>query len=135
VGADNGATGSAEVFDLDALARDDSPESFAFTVEGRTFYLANPGDLDWHYQSKIAEGDPAVLLGALLGDDQFAEFDQFDLPGWKLDKLLKAWGTHVGIDVGELEASPTSSATTGTPSRPTSARTTAPASRTSRRGG
>jgi hypothetical protein len=134
MGADNGASDHDEVFDLDALERDDTPEPFAFTIGGRIFYLAAPSDVDWHGQTAFNGGDPTEVMPLLLGD-QFADFDQFAIPGWKLDKLIVAWGRHNGITIPESPASSTSSRATGKPSRPTSAATTASGSRTSRRAG
>jgi hypothetical protein len=131
----NGATEPGEFFDLDALERDSTiPEPFRFQAGGHSFTMAPLADLDWHIQKALAEGDAAVMMAELLGD-QFPAFDELDMPSWKLDKLVEAWGRHNGIDVPESGASSASSRNTGQRSRPTSARTTASGSRTSRRGG
>jgi hypothetical protein len=129
----NGAAEPAEVFDLDALERDTTPVPFRFTAGGQTFDLAGPSDLDWHALPTFQEGRVDQVLPHLLGD-QFDAFDQLDIPGWKLDQLLTAWGRHNGIDLGESQASSTSSAGTVRPSRRTSGGSTASGSRTSRRG-
>jgi hypothetical protein len=130
-----GATnGERDALDLDALERDETAEPFEFTVAGQTFSLIAPGDIDWHYAQALEDGSPEMLLQALLGD-QYDAFTAIPLPGWKVNKLLMAWGTHNGVDLGEFSASSGSSVTTVAQSRPTSVATTASGSRTSPRGG
>ncbi len=129
---DNGT--KRDALDLDALERDETAEPFVFTVAGQTFSLVHPGDIDWHYTEALESGSPAVLLQAILGD-QYEDFAKVEVPAWKLNKLLEAWGKHNGVDLGESVASSGSSATTAALSRPTSVATTVSGSRTSPRDG
>jgi|GEM_PF-1974608 len=130
----NGATKpSTEMLDLDALERDQSVEPLSFRLGGQVFTMAHPSDLDWHHQTTFDGGDLGAIMPLLLGD-QYEAFAKHDLPGWKLDALMIAWGKHVGIDMGELEASSAFSVPTVKPSRRTSGGTTKSGSRTSRRG-
>jgi hypothetical protein len=122
MGAGNGVR---DVFDLDALERDDTAEPFVFTVAGQTFTFAHPGDVDWRYTEALEQGSPVALCKALLGEEDYARFADLPIPAWKLNKLVAAWGRHNGIELGESGASSGSSAITAAPSRPTSAATTA----------
>jgi hypothetical protein len=133
VGADNGA--SAPPFDLRALAHDETHVPFRFIADdGNEFTLPEPGDLDIGIVSTLDGSQPVELFRFLLGD-QWDAFAASGTPMRKLNPLLKAWGEHSGIDLGESSASPPSSKPTARRSRPTSRTTTSAGSRISRRGG
>jgi hypothetical protein len=128
MGADNGAR---DVFDLDALERDERAEPFEFTVAGQTFTFAHPGDVDWRFTEALEQGSPVTLCKALMGEEQYAEFAKIALPAWKMNRLIEAWGKHNGIELGESAASSGSSVTTAARSRPTSVVSTVSGSLTS----
>jgi hypothetical protein len=129
------ANGARDVFDLDALERDDTAEPFRFTVAGQTFVFSAPGDVDWRFTEALERGSAVALVEALLGEEEYAAFHEIPLPAWKLNKLVEEWGRHNGVELGESAASSASSVTTAARSRPTSGATTASGSRTSQPAG
>lgn len=93
--------------DLDALKREGQPsEPFTFTLGGRAWACIDPEDLDWKVLLDIDENDPRDVLSAVLGDD-YAEFVTFEVPYWKLTKLMDAVNNHYRADTesGESPAS------------------------------
>jgi hypothetical protein len=120
-----------DVLDLDVLERDTTKPPFPFRVGGQDFTLSDPDSLDWQSQAELDSEDLSRIFAALLGPEQFARFEPILTPAWKLERLMRAWGSYYGIELPESEASSTSSAITARPSRPISASTTAPASPTS----
>jgi hypothetical protein len=129
MGADNGAQDDG-MFDLDVLERDVTPEPFRFRLGGQTWTMADPPSMDWKAGGPLNSGDPLLIMETFLGPEQWERFKTLDMPGWKLDRLFRAWGAHFGVEIPESQASPPSSKPTGVPSRPISVTTTASASPT-----
>lgn len=95
-------------FDLDAVEREASGEPFKFTLGGESFTLDSPEAADWRVDPRSPEGLQTLLRG-MMGKDQFDRFEQHEMPGWKLGKLLEAAMRHYGVDMGESAASTRSS--------------------------
>lgn len=88
----------SEIFDLDALEREDTGDAFTFSVAGREITLLDPQEMDWQDLATLNGEDASQFFGAAIEDDDDADFflDQA-MPAWKLDKLMTAYLKHYGM--------------------------------------
>jgi hypothetical protein len=121
------------VYKVEAVEREGSGEPWKFDFDGDRYSL--PSDFDMRAAAKLTNGDLHGALEMLLGAEQWNRLQAspkiFSLE--QLGKLLQSWATDIGVDLGELTASPPSSRRTVTPSKRTSNGSTASRSRTSSR--
>ena len=107
-------------FDLDAVLG----LPFTFTFDGEEYTL--PPDIEWSTTQTLTEGKPDVALRRLLGEEQWQRLE--DSPkvfGTRsFTAVLDAYTEHLGLRMGEAEASPSSSENTDGQSRRTSSGTT-----------
>ena len=107
-------------FDLDAVAREAEGEPFSFTFGGEEYEL--PPQPDILGAAAATGGRLDVLLRRLLGDDQWNRL--LDSPATftneHLQALMDAYGAHLGIDMGNSQASPSFYKSTVAPSKRTS---------------
>lgn len=114
----------SEPFDLDALERDTNAEPFTFRFDGQDYTL--PPILDMRAAAHLQEGRLSDCLRTLLGPEQWRRLVEAQATfGFQhLNALLDKYAQHLGMDLGNLEASSRSSLPTRAPSRPTSSGTT-----------
>jgi hypothetical protein len=107
-------------FDLDALARETEGEPFTFTFGGDEYEL--PAQPDVRAITAASAGRVEEMLERLLGADQWARLQASPalLTQEMFKGLLTAYGEHLGIDVGNLSASPSFYRSTVAPSKRTS---------------
>lgn len=118
----------SELFDLDALERDESREPFHFRFDGETYTL--PPTLDLRAAALLQAGELNECLRALLGPEQWRHLlDAQATFGFEhLNALLDAYAEHLGMELGNSPASLDSSLPIRRPSRRTSAGSTRPTS-------
>ncbi|MER7331662.1 MULTISPECIES: hypothetical protein [unclassified Micromonospora] len=93
--------------DLDSLEREDPQDPFTFRLKGHTYTIADPKELDWQKQLR-AFGDPVYFLRHAMSAEDVEKFFNTELPGWKMEAVMKAYWKHFGLpDLGELAGSPT----------------------------
>lgn len=129
----------AEMFDLDALESEGTPFRFRFGGEDYEF----PADLDFALIDLIGnlDDDPTKvdisvltrLARRLFGSEQWARVEASDASFGvvKLIGLMNAYQKHLGVSLGELQASTGSSKSTVRPSKRTSNGSTGSRSRRS----
>lgn len=91
--------------DLDALEREgERPGPFLFQHEGQTFNMMDPQDIDWQ---DLLSGlrNPALFIRFAMSVQDQKRFFSLRVPGWKMNKLMKAYQDHYGIpDLGNANA-------------------------------
>lgn len=107
-------------FDLDAVGREAEGEPFTFTFGGEEYVL--PAQPDMRVATAASAGRLEEMLERMLGPDQWARLQASPAPftSVQLDALLTAYGEHLGIDMGNSEASPSFYKSTVAPSKRTS---------------
>lgn len=114
----------SELFNLDALENDANQEPFRFMHGGEEYTLPASPDMraGIAFQKEDAEGG----LRLLLGNEQWARIEASDavFDTNKFVKLMAAYEAHIGVAVGESQASSPSSKSTARPSKRTSNGTT-----------
>lgn len=92
--------------DLDVLEREDRKDPFTFRLQGHTYTIGDPEDLDWQIQMR-AFGDPVYFLRHAMSAADVEKFFSTECPGWKLEAVMKGFRKHFGLpDLGELAGSP-----------------------------
>lgn len=117
----------SEVFDLDAVAAEETKEPLRFTWHGQEWTLAHMTGVDWRVIELANTGDLEAIRRAFrygMGDEQADRFDEVPQPIAAMTALFRRWLEHNGLTEGESEASPDSSGSTAGPSKPASRRTT-----------
>lgn len=105
-----------EPLDLDTMIKEGSKHDFRFILAGRTWTMTAMGRLSKKKLKKIAAmkgreedannfDEMDEMLKAGMGDEQFAEFDELDLPMDAVEALFEEWSEHSGIEPGESSAS------------------------------
>lgn len=107
-------------FDLDAVAREAEGEPFEFTFGGEDYEL--PPQPDLLAVAAAAGGRIDQMLRRLLGEDQWNHMVESPATfnATHLEALMDAYGQHLGIDMGNSEASPSFYKSTVAPSKRTS---------------
>ena len=107
-------------FDLDAVVREVEGEPFAFTFGGEEYVL--PAQPDILGAAAATGGRLDVLLRRLLGDEQWDRMlaSPATFTNEHLETLMDAYGAHLGIDMGNSQASPSFYKSTVAPSKRTS---------------
>lgn len=83
---------------LDTVEREKTFKPYAIALDGRRMVLMDPADMDWRVLLEIGE-NPARFLRHGLSPDDFEFLTARKLPGWKLNKLIKGYMDHYGIDL------------------------------------
>ncbi|MFE9955833.1 hypothetical protein [Micromonospora sp. NPDC005299] len=126
------------MFDLDAVAAEETKAPLTFTWHGQEWTLAHMTGVDWRVVELANEGDVEAIRKAFrlaMGAEQADRFDELPQPIAAMTALFKRWLDHNGTTEGESTASPDSSGSTAGPSKRPSKRTTrASGSGTSSRG-
>lgn len=97
-----------DMFDLDALAAEESEESFQFRAGGKVWTIPPYSRLDWRVLEYADSNDLVFAREALrlaLGD-RWPEFDE--LRGFgivAINELFTRWVAHSGVRPGESQAS------------------------------
>lgn len=118
---------SDDVFDLDAVAAEETKEPLRFTWHGQEWTLAHMTGMDWRVIESANSGDIDAIRKAFrygMGEEQAARFDELPQPIAAMTKLFGRWLDHNGLTEGESSASPDSSGSTAGPSKRPSKRTT-----------
>lgn len=88
----------SELFDLDALEREDGVEPFVAQINGKPITMADPKDIDWQDLVTVNTDDAVQLFeAAITNEDELEHFYASSVPAWKLDKLVEAYLTHYGM--------------------------------------
>lgn len=117
----------SDVFDLDAVAAEETKEPLRFTWHGQEWTLAHMTGIDWRVIEQANTGDIDAIRKAVrygMGDEQADRFDALPQPIAAMTALFRRWLDHNGLTEGESPASPSSSGSTAGPSRRPSQRTT-----------
>lgn len=117
----------SEVFDLDAVAAEETKEPLRFRWQGREWTLAHMTGVDWRVVELANTGDMEAIRKAFrygMGEEQYAEFEKVPQPIAAMTALFRQWLRHNGLTEGESEASPDSSGSTARQSTRPSQRTT-----------
>lgn len=87
-----------DVFDLDALEREEIPEPFVARYGGKEFTFADPAEVDYAEFTSLSmtPGGERRMLRLLLGE-QFDDFMATPIKSWKMWALFKAWEEHYGL--------------------------------------
>jgi hypothetical protein len=91
---------SAALLDLDALERDDPSRNkppFAFLFHGRRIELTDPVEIDWQVLIEMAQSPGTFATAAMKPDDR-KFFESYEVPTWKLDKLIDRYQSYYDID-------------------------------------
>jgi len=106
-----------EPFDLDARIKEGDKHDYRFTLAGRDWTMKAMSRLSKKKMKQIAKMGDAdgpdadnfdymdEMLKAAMGDEQFAEFDEIDIPMDVVEDLFDDWSEHSGIEPGESSAS------------------------------
>lgn len=88
---------SAVDFDLDHVEKDpqDVKPPFRATIGGRVIEMGSPDDVEW--QDMLYLENPVELLQFVMSEDDLRHLRAQKLEGWKLGKLMDAYGTHFGL--------------------------------------
>jgi hypothetical protein len=107
-------------FDLDAVAREAEGEPFPFTFGEEEYVL--PPQPDLLAVAAASGGRLDQLLRRLLGEEQWNHMleSPATFTAAHLEALMNAYGEHLGIDMGNSEASPSFYKSTVAPSKRTS---------------
>lgn len=117
----------SEVFDLDAVAAEETKEPLRFTYLGQEWTLAHLTGVDWRVVEQANSGDIDAIRKAFragMGEEQADIFDKVPQPIAAMTALFRRWLDHNGLTEGESPASPASSGSTAGPSKRPSKRTT-----------
>lgn len=117
----------SDVFDLDAVAAEETKEPLRFTWHGQEWTLAHMTGVDWRVIEQANNGDIDAIRRAFragMGEEQAARFDELPQPIAAMTALFRRWLDHNGLTEGESPASPDSSGSTAGPSKPASPRRT-----------
>lgn len=87
----------SNVFDLDALEREGTKDSFVVKVGGKSVTFRDPQDLDWQDVSELNADNPVDFVHAVVAKDDADHFFSCEVPAWKLNKLFEAYLDHYGI--------------------------------------
>lgn len=110
----------AKPFNLDAVVAEATGEPFRFVFGGDTYEMSPQPDI---ITARLLQTGQLVagferLLGAEQWERLVAASEVLDMP--RLVALFEAYADHLGIDLGESEASSSSSKSTARPSKRTS---------------
>ena len=85
--------------DLDAVERDDAvKEPFTFAWKGRTISLSDPAELDWGDLLEVETPIGFLRYTASPEDRQFLASNEGRMEGWRINKMIKAYYEHFGLD-------------------------------------
>jgi hypothetical protein len=97
------AAAPAVALDLDALEDEDDPGPYVIRLGGAVYGLLGPQSLD--YKELVgaivaaSSGEPVKSLSILLEESEREAFWRNRIPAFKLEKLLRGWSEHYGIDL------------------------------------
>lgn len=103
-------------FNLAEIVEDGDKHAYQFELPaGRIWTMTAMSRLSKKKMRRIAklgDGEDAdnfdymdEMLKAGMGEEQFAEFDELDLPMDAMEALFEDWSDHSGIEPGESSAS------------------------------
>jgi hypothetical protein len=121
------------VYQVEALDREATGDGWDFEFDGEVYTL--PSDFDMRAAIALTTGALEEGLRILLGQEQWERIDASSkVFGMReLRRMLAAYCTEIGVDLGEFGASSGSSRRTVAPSKRTSNGSTGSRSRTSSR--
>jgi len=83
--------------DLDAVERDGTrPGPFVFRLDGQTFALTDPRDIDWQ-DLLIAQRNPLMFIKFTIGEEDYKRFLYLRVPEWKMERLMVGFFKHFGM--------------------------------------
>lgn len=91
---------------LDTVEREggDRPP-FVFTLGGKRIQLADALELDWKILITAEKDPPQFYREAIMDDEQRKHFFAQKIPGWKMQRLMRSYFEHYGINPEALAAS------------------------------
>lgn len=82
---------------LDSVDRERVYESFHFVLGGRKIQMIDPAELPWQFLENL-DREMDVITEAMTEDDRKFFMAQDKLPAWKLERLVRDYQDHFGID-------------------------------------
>lgn len=82
--------------DLDALEREDRALPFRFLLNGNSYLLSDPQEIDWQ-DLLAAMASPQMFFRLVLPADQRESFFTSKVPSWKMRKLMDRYNDHYGL--------------------------------------
>jgi len=90
------------MLDLDALEREDPAKNlppYSFLLHGRRIELIDPVEIDWQTLIEMAQ-NPGTFATAAMNRSDREYFESYEVPSWKLDKLIDGYQEYYDIDTG-----------------------------------
>jgi hypothetical protein len=81
---------------LDTIEREKTYEPFTVVISGRPIVMTDPAELDWQVLMDVEV--PSQFFRHVIADEDKATFRDANIPGWKLNELIKAYLGHYGLD-------------------------------------
>jgi len=98
------------VLDLDGVEKERTAGTFSLKIGDHTVDFMDASDVDWRDLINLGSvGDPYIWLESIMSREDFQWILGQSFEGWKLEKILREYQDHYGVDaVGNGSGSRTS---------------------------
>lgn len=87
------------VLDLDSIEKERTAGVFSLKIGDHTVDFMDASDVDWRDLINLGTvGDPYIWLQSIMSDEDFQWILGQSFEGWKLEKILREYQDHYGVD-------------------------------------
>jgi len=87
------------VLNLDSIEKERTAGVFSIEIDGRQVEFLDASDVDWRDLINLGSvGDPYTWLESIMSDEDFQWILGQSFEGWKLERILREYQEHYGVD-------------------------------------
>ncbi len=87
------------VLNLDGIEKERTAGTFSIELNGRKLDFLDASDVDWRDLINLGNvGDPYTWLESIMSKEDFQWILGQSFEGWKLEKILREYQDHYGVD-------------------------------------